>query len=187
MTKYLKKSFITTAMLFLFATPLFSVQIADITIEENYSSNLVLNGVGIRDKWFIDLYVGALYLENKNTNYANIINADKKMSIKLHIVSSLITSEKLQSATNEGFENSTGGNMDNIKAQIDQFLSVFKDEVKENDVYDFLYIPNDGVQVYKNNILLTTIISLEFKKALFGIWIGDDPAQSSLKNELLGL
>jgi len=153
---------------------------------DNSYKNLVLNGQGTRDKFFIDLYVGGLYLKQKSTDAKQIIEADEPMNIRLHIVSSLITSKKMEDGTREGFDKATDGNIEPIKEKIETFLAVFMEEIKENDVYDFLYIPSTGVQIYKNNKLKKTITGLEFKKALYGIWIGNNPAQKSLKKEMLG-
>ncbi len=149
--------------------------------------NLILNGQGVRDKFFIDLYVAGLYLKEKSSDFQKIINADEPMNIRLHIVSSLITSQKMEDGTREGFKNSTNGNMEPIKEKIESFLAVFREEIKENDIYDFLYIPQSGINIYKNSKLKKTIKSLEFKKALFAIWIGENPAQDSLKKDILGL
>ena len=54
------------------------------------------------------------------------------------------------------------------------------------DVYDFVYVPGKGVEIYKNGQMASTIQGLEFKKALFGIWLCNKPAQESLKEEMLG-
>jgi hypothetical protein len=156
-----------------------------VELDKSYK-DLVLNGQGTRDKFFIDLYVGGLYLKQKNTDAKQIIDADETMNIRLHIVSSLITSKKMEDATREGFDKSTNGNTQPIKEKIETFLSVFMEEIKENDIYDFLYIPSTGVEIYKNNQLKKTIQGLEFKKALYGIWIGEKPAQESLKENMLG-
>ena len=42
------------------------------------------------------------------------------------------------------------------------------------------------VAVNKNNKLATTIPGLDFKKALFGIWLCNKPADSTLKDKMLG-
>lgn len=49
-----------------------------------------------------------------------------------------------------------------------------------------VYVPGRGLEVYKNDKLETTIENPKFKKALFGIWLGEDPAQSSLKEGMMG-
>ena len=149
-------------------------------------SELILNGAGVRSKFFIDLYVGGLYLQNKSNNPREIIEEDELMAIRLHIISSLITSKKMENATREGFENATKGNIEPIKRQIEQFISVFKEKIEENDIFDLIYLPGKGLEVYKNGELRSRIEGLAFKRALFGIWLSDKPAQNSLKEEMLG-
>ena len=149
-------------------------------------SKLVLNGAGVRSKFFMDLYVGGLYLQNKSNNPQEIIEANQPMAIRLHIISSLITSKKMENATMEGFENATKGNIEPIKSEIERFISVFKENIEKNDIFDLLYIPGEGLEVYKNDELKSRIHGLAFKQALFGIWLSDKPAQKSLKEEMLG-
>jgi len=149
-------------------------------------SKLVLNGAGVRSKFFMDLYVGGLYLQNKSNNPQEIIEANQPMAIRLHIISSLITSKKMENATMEGFENATKGNIEPIKSEIERFISVFKENIEKNDIFDLLYLPGEGLEVYKNDELKSRIHGLAFKQALFGIWLSDKPAQKSLKEEMLG-
>ncbi len=164
----------------------FGAKISDINIPDTLQNGLVLNGAGIRSKFFFDLYVGGLYLKEKNSNAKEVINADEPMAIKLHITSSLISSKKMIDGTMEGFKNSTNNKIKPLKKEVNQFINVFKGEIKDGDIYDFIYTPNIGVKIYKNNKLSTTIKGLKFKKALFGIWLCDKPAQDSLKKEMLG-
>ena len=148
--------------------------------------SLQLNGAGTRVKMFMDMYVGALYLEKKSSNANEIMNSKDGAAIKLNIVSGLITSDKMISAINEGFENSTGKKTAPLKAKIDKFKGFFKDEIKKGDVFIIINVPNEGVVVYKNGVKKGSIDGHDFKKALFGIWLCDKPADKDLKNEMLG-
>jgi hypothetical protein len=149
-------------------------------------SKLILNGAGVRSKFFIDLYVGGLYLQNKINNAEEIIAGDEPMAIRLHIISSMITSKKMENAYREGFENATEGDTEPIKSQIEKFISVFKEKIEENDIFDLIYLPGKGLEIYKNSEFKSKIEGLAFKQALFGIWLSDKPAQKSLKKEMLG-
>lgn len=149
-------------------------------------TSLELNGAGVRSKYMMDMYVGGLYLTAKNDNGIIVMNDDKTMAIKLHIVSSLITTKKMVDAVDEGFKKSTKGKQADLKTEIDKFKAVFSPEIKENDVYDFVYIPEKGTVIYKNSKPSATIKGLEFKKALFGIWLCGEPADSGLKAAMLG-
>jgi hypothetical protein len=154
--------------------------------ESYQGQTLILNGAGVREKLWIDLYAGGLYLSKKSSDAAAIVSANEPMSIKLHIVSKLITSEKMMDAVNEGFKNSTGGNTKALASKIEKFQSFFMEEIKKNDVFDIVYMPAQGVVVYKNNKELGVIEGMDFKKALFGIWLSNRPADDDLKEAMLG-
>ena len=56
---------------------------------------LSLNGAGVREKYWINMYACGLYLNKKMTDEKLIINADEHAAIKIQIISSLITSKKM--------------------------------------------------------------------------------------------
>lgn len=147
---------------------------------------LNLNGVGVREKYWMDMYAGALYLNSKSLDANAIMAANEPMAIKLHIVSKLITSDKMVEAVNEGFESSTKGNTAPISAEIEKFKNFFKEEITQNDIFDLVYLPSRGVVVYKNGTEKGTIKGQNFKKALFGIWLSNEPADKKLKAGMLG-
>ena len=154
------------------------------------TSDLLLNGSGIRTKKIgfmtLDLYVAGLYLNQKSTDVETMTVKDEGMAIKLHITSKMINKKRMSKATNEGFEKSTGGNTAPIKAEISDMINVFKDGIKVGDVYDLVYVPQVGTQIFKNGQLKTTVKGLEFKKALFGIWVGEKAVQKDLKKGMAG-
>jgi hypothetical protein len=184
------KRFIILFLTALFFSPaLSSIEIAGVNVPDTITAGetrLVLNGAGARKKFFMKMYIGALYLTEHNSSPDKIIEADEPMAITLHITSSLITSERMEEATREGFQKSTGGNTDALKAEIEKFISVFQEKISENDIYELIYLPGQGVEVFKNSLSKVVIKGLEFKEALFGIWLCDKPAQESLKKDMLG-
>lgn len=148
--------------------------------------SLQLNGAGVRNKLWINLYVSALYLEGKSDNANQIMGADEPMAVKLHIVSKLITSNRMMDAVTDGFEKSLDGNTEHVQARIDEVLSFFQEDITKDDVFDLVYRPGVGTTAYKNGVARGTIEGLDFKSALFGIWLSDNPASKGLKNEMLG-
>lgn len=147
--------------------------------------SLSLNGAGTREKMWIDLYVGSLYVTKKTTNAQDIIDSKDAAAIKLNIVSGMITSDKMISAVNEGFENATNKNTAPLKAKIDKFKGFFKEKIVKGDVFIVMYDGNE-VNVYKNGAKKGSIEGHDFKKALFGIWLGKKPADDDLKDDMLG-
>lgn len=165
--------------------------VSGITLKESIKlgkNNLLLNGAGQRSKYYIDLYIAALYLTNKTQDPQKIIDANEPMLIQVHVISNLISSENLTRGTMEGFTKSTKGKTEAIQPQIDQFLDSFKEKIDIGDVFEIVYLPNKGVTVIKNRKLVKRMdVDLNFKKALFGIWLSDKPAQKSLKEKMLGI
>lgn len=166
------------------------VTINDVTLPATMKAGdetVSLNGGGIRKKLFFKLYVGGLYLKSKTSDAKTVINSDEAMAVKLEITSSMISSENMSEAINEGFEKSTDGNTAPLKDKISKFVDTFKkSEIVEGNVFDIVYVPGTGVESYKNGKLQSTIEGLDFKKALFGIWMCDEPADEDLKQKMLG-
>ena len=146
---------------------------------------LILNGSGVRTKTFLELYVAGLYLTKPNNNSATIIAADEPMALRIQITSGFVSQSSLVNSLEEGFKNSTDGDAREIRQEIQQFRECFKDEIKKGDVFDMVYLPQHGVIVNKNGKLKGTVAGAKFKRALFGIWLSDKPADSVLKQALL--
>ncbi len=147
---------------------------------------LQLNGAGVRSKFFIDLYVGSLYLPSISDNIDAIIDAPVS-AVRLNITSGMITSDKMRDAINDGFDDATDGNTAQIQTEIDAFMALFSDEIKEGDQFTFATDKTLGVTAYKNGEAQATIEGEAFRQALLKIWLGDSPAQNSLKKALLGI
>lgn len=189
MNKALSTLFSACVLMAAFAMPASALTVEGVDVPDTMTANsseLKLKGAGTRSKWFMDLYVGGLYVSNTSGDAQQIIAADEPQAITLHIISGMITSDRMTSATMEGFEKSTGGDLAPIQSEIDAFLKVFEEEIKEGDVFDLVYTPDTGVKVMKNGKQRGQIAGLEFKKALFGIWLSDKPAQKDLKDKMLG-
>ncbi len=172
----------------LMAPNAYSKQIADVDVKEQitaFEQTLVLNGAGVRSKFFMDLYVGSLYLSSPLTDTIQILEANQAC-IRLNITSSMITSDKMQDAIIDGFESATQGKSQEIAQEINQFMSLFNEEIKEGDQFTFYTSKQFGVKAFKNETQLAQISGETFRRALLNIWLGEDPAQQSLKEEMLG-
>ena len=164
-------------------------QVGDVNLPDSLMAGrneLILNGAGFRVKFFMKMYVGGLYLKQRDNDPERIINSDESMALRLHIVSGFITTKKMTEAIDEGFKHSTGENTTPFKSEIAKFKSFFAEEIKKGDIFDIIYIPAVGISVYKNESLKGTIQGFDFKKAVFGIWLGEKPADSKLKKRMLG-
>ena len=153
---------------------------------EYQETKLSLNGHGTRIKFFMKVYESSLYLESLSSNADEIINNDAPMSIRIDVMSSLVTPDAMKTALNEGLVKSTGNNTGPIMKEIDQLNATFNMEVSSGDFYEFIYLPDSGTHVLKNSNYIDTIPGIEFKKAFFGIYLSSNPIQKSLKKAMLG-
>lgn len=188
-TKMKKLLFLFMAVATLTST-VAQTQVGEVTLPNTLNfggQDLMLNGAGIRKKAMVlKLYSGGLYLAQKSNKASSIINADETMAIRLVITSSFVSSDAMSEAVEEGFDASTDGNTKAISSDIKKFMSFFSDEIVEGDTFDITYQKGVGSVMYKNGKKLGTITGMTFKKALFGIWLGNDPADSKLKRGMLG-
>ena len=99
----------------------------------------------------------------------------------------MVSKDNMEEAIREGFDKSTGGKIDPIKEKINSLIEKgFAGEIVKGDVFDLIYVPGVGTTLVKNNKNLVTIKGLDFKKALFGVWLCDEPADANLKKKMLG-
>lgn len=146
---------------------------------------LVLNGAGARTKTLLQLYTAGLYLTEPESNPAAILAADEAMAIRIQITSGFVSQDNLLASLIEGFEKSTGGQLAPLQAQIAEFRQCFQEPITKGDTIDLVYAPEHGVIVNRNGKLKGVVRGVEFKRALFGIWLSDAPADTKLKQALL--
>ena len=130
----MKRIFLMVCVLLSVQMTMAQVEVEGVTVPENVTmegQDMVLNGAGVRSKYFMDLYVGSLFVPAKESNAQKIIETDKGMLMQLDIISSLITSEKMTDAINEGFEKSLKTISEDVSAEVAMFKSVFKEEIEK--------------------------------------------------------
>lgn len=176
--------------LFIFSILSYSQTVDGVVLKEKikvHGQDLVLNGSGIRNKFFMDIYVGSLYVVSPANDAVSIINSNTIKSMHLYIVSNWINRRLLKSALRSELKNSsTIEEMEQLQDEIDIFLSTFNEEIKKGDQFVFNIIPGTGVEVYKNDQLIKSIEGDRFSKRLIQLWIGDTPVDKKLKAEVLG-
>ncbi len=172
------------------------IEIADTVSHSSQSTKLILNGAGIRTKFIFDIYIGSLYLEKKqlqpNEIYIKyhgakeVYKAPGEKRISMHFLYDEISKEKLVSGWNESFENNlTKKELLKFKDQINQFNNLFV-AVKKGDVINLNFIPNTGTYVVLNGESKGLVKGDDFFVALLKIWLGYEPADSELKEAMLG-
>lgn len=172
-------------MLF-FAAPASARSLGGVELPETLDADgvtLKLNGADVRKKFkLVSVYAGGLYLAGKAADAAAVINADEPMAIAMAWIRGNTSKAEVAPAWEEGFGRATGGNLASIKDQFDRFQAFFPDKYEKNDLFVFVYTPEKGTALIYNGIEKDVVEGIEFKKALFGNWLGDNPGDSSLEN-----
>jgi hypothetical protein len=151
-------------------------------------TKLVLNGAGVRDKMWINLYVQALYVLEKTDDPKKILEADQTIATRLHITSSLVSKKKLIQAIEEGVEKSYKGDLNAIRDRLNIFMTFFETQLDKDGYADFVYSSNTKeTSVYINKKFIGKVPGQDFRTAFFGIWLADDCVDKTLKKRLLGL
>jgi len=146
-----------------------------------------LNGAGIREKFFLNIYIGALYLEQTMHEPGAILADTGYASILMHFTYHEVSNEKITDGWTDGLKaNLTAQRMQDIKPRLDRFNSLFRTVVK-GDVIRIDYLPGTGTQVRINNELRGSVEGNDFFRDLLRIWLGAHPVSKTLKHDLLGL
>ena len=151
------------------------------------TSQLVLNGAGIRKKVVFDVYLAALYTSRKTDQAQEIINSAQPRLLRLTLLRD-IDSASLADALNEGLKDNTNdAQWQAIRPAAEKFASLLLQhkDLKKGSVIDVLFT-GTGVAVSALGRQQSAIADIDFARALLSVWLGNDPAQSSLKRALLG-
>lgn len=151
-------------------------------------TKLILNGAGIRDKMWVNLYVQALYLLDKSNDAQKILDSDETIATRLHVTSSLVTKTKLIQAIEEGIEKSYKGDLSLIRERLDTFMTFFETQLDKEGYVDMVYSSNtQKTAVYINRKFVGDVPGKDFRKALFGIWLEENCVDKTLRKRLLGM
>jgi hypothetical protein len=151
--------------------------------------DLKLNGAGMRTKFVIKVYAAGLYLPEKSKAVADILKQEGPRRVMLQMARD-VSSEDFGKAFMDGInENVDKAEKQKIVAQIGKFGEMFAgvDGLKKGDVLHIDWIPGSGTVCELNGKkLIENVPDINFYNALLRIWLGDKPADRSLKPALLG-
>ncbi len=159
------------------------VNIADTT--DVNGQKLVLNGAGLRKKFVIKVYTGALYLPAKQSNPAAILGADTPRRMVMHFVYD-VDKEKIAEAWEEGLEANTPNAAADVKAAFKN-LSAWMEDMKEGQELVMTYVPGTGTTIVVNGKVKGTLAGKAVNDAILSTWIGAKPGPGGdFKKAVLG-
>ncbi len=147
--------------------------------------DLVLNGMGLRTKFFIKVYVAGLYLPAKTSDPDHILAADEPRRTVMHFLFG-VGKEKICEAWHEGVEaNRPAAEAKAVAGQLDT-LCGWMEDMEKNDTMVFTYLPDRGTSVEVKGQAKGTLEGKALADALWSTWIGPKPPGQDFKEGLLG-
>jgi hypothetical protein len=149
---------------------------------------LRLNGAGVRSKFFVSVYVGALYLENASNDPEKILAAGAAWKMELLFLRE-VDHEQILDAFREAFE---ANNPPSEVADLNAALMKFHDEVmsrltvRAGQKVVLAYRPGAGTELTVPGGASSLVPGRRFGDAMLRTWIGEHPSDGSLKDALLG-
>ncbi len=181
--------FATTALLALSLTlPAGAGTLAGVTLPDKAEvggQSLVLNGLGLRTKFFIKVYVGGLYLPQKEKAAAKVMSQDVPRRMVMHFLYS-VSKEQMCDAWKEGLEQNSPKASADVKKSFTQLCAWMEPIPKGNELV-LTYVPGKGTEVEVNGKPKGTVEGKPTSDAILGTWIGPDPGPGAdFKKAVLG-
>lgn len=118
-----------------------------------------LNGLGLREKFFFDIYVGGLYLKNKTGDACKAIESDEPKAVVMNFIYSSLTKEQIVEAFDESFaKNPKAAPLKKISILLFPGFPL----PKKGDKFEFDYLPGTGTTFKVNGQSKGTIAGVEF-------------------------
>jgi hypothetical protein len=167
------------------APALMAGELAGVTMPDQVTvagKTLQLNGMGVRKKLWIKVYVGGLYLEKKTHSAEEALDMPGPKRMVMHFLTKKATKKRMDSAWDEGFEK----NAPKVtKVKIEKFKAMMGD-MHPGDVVIIQFVPGEGTHVIVNGKDMGVIEGDDFARGVFSIYLGPEPPTEDLKNGLLG-
>jgi hypothetical protein len=145
-----------------------------------------LVGIGVREKFTVDVYYGALYLQDASKDREQIIDSEQPKRVLLHVVYKQVDADKWVEGWQEGFSRNVSSPDAALKQKMDQFMKCFSEPVKKGEQVQIDYVPGVGTEVNIKGRRMAVIPGRDFMTALWSIWFGKQPASTSLMKGMMG-
>src|SRR5205085_1714351 len=144
---------------------------------------LHLMGMGLRKKLWFKVYIASFYLENPTEDAPQAVSSDQVKRVEMHMLRDLERG-KIVEAVQAGFEKNSAQQMPQLQARLDAFLKAIPD-LKSGESITVTYVPGQGTVVKAGASEQITIPGKDFADALFAVWLGPQPVDGELKEEML--
>jgi hypothetical protein len=178
-------------LLLLFPIAAIAADIEGVKIDDTArvgNADLALNGAGLRTRLFFKVYAMALYVPQKSSNAAQLIDQPGPKRVAIHMLRD-VSADSFNEALGDGMRaNHSEAEMKAFEPRL-KALGAIMAEVKEAKKGMAIYLDWTGSEtqvLVRGQPAGKPIAGADFYKALLKIWLGDHPVQDDLKKALLG-
>lgn len=169
------------------STPAPAREVAGVKVEESASvggQTLALNGAGIRKKFVVKVYVGALYVASPSSDPEAIVAADAPRLVRMVFLRD-VGKDSILGAFRDGFDANSGDQAAQAKADLERVAGAIPDLRKGAEML-VTYVPGEGTTLSATGGGTATVPGKAFADALLRNWLGTKPADADLKKAMLG-
>jgi hypothetical protein len=147
---------------------------------------LQLNGVALKEKFFIDVFAGGFYLETPTQDATEAIESEQIKHFHLHYLTSKATAKKLQDGFKEAIEDANPPELvEKYRKEIDLYASWLDQDMAPGATSITTYVPGKGLTLVFKGQEKGTIADKTFAQMYFRYNLGED-ADSSMREGYLG-
>lgn len=184
----MRKILLGIACTLLLAAPAVAATLAGVTLPDRAEvggKTLVLNGLGLRKKFVVKVYVGGLYLGSKEKSAAKILGADEPRRMVMHFLYG-VSKDQMCEAWSEGLTANTPNASAEVKKNFTTLCS-WMEAIDEGNQIVLSYVPGKGTDVSVNNKAKGTLPGKPTADALLATWLGSKPGPGDdFKKAVLG-
>ena len=170
----------------LLSAPAFAKAVEGVELPETVKAegkDLKLNGAGVRSKFWMGVYVAALYTESVSKDPNELVSSDQVKQVQLSMLMDL-SKKQVGEAVKDGFEKNSKAELPKLQERLDKFMGQLRD-FKKGEKMVVTYVPGKGTLLSGagENFVIE---GKDFADALFSVWLGRYPVDDSLKKKLSG-
>ena len=172
-------------LLIALAAPVDAAVVADVQFADTATvagQSITINGAGLREFAWVDLYVGALYLPRPMTDPNSIIKGEMPKRIVLHFVFKEVPKNRLGETFTDRIEDDPA--LQAIEPEIRRMVSLFE-TMYAGDEMILDYVPGRGVVLSIKGVEKGVFPGEAFMHATFDFFLGKDPIHTGLKKAML--
>jgi hypothetical protein len=169
----------------------FGAEVEGVRIEDKTrvaNADLTLNGAGLRKRAFFKVYAMGLYVPQKSSNAAALLEQPGPKRVAIHMLRD-VSADAFNEALADGIRaNHSDADVKALEPRIKELGAIIAQvgEAKKGMAIHLDWTGSETQVLIQGKPTGKPIAGPDFYRALLRVWLGDKPVQDDLKKSLLG-